>query len=375
MKKFFTICLAILLLLAQVACAQRHSEAELSAPALPDETYRSEKVTYEESLLSSAADVQTASAWEISSVVICRAVFESLAGAPLQTRLVLEDGTTTYREYACEDGELIWERQTDGQYSSGCYKKFDADFYLRLITPLDSESVARHSYTVDRFPVDCDLENLRVADAKTALIDALALVGLQTDEAHITAYALQKEPLQTLAEERKLAGLLDPIVWTDPDGNQIIKDPESWYKEFTKDDECFYLSAAVLVGGIPLFSSCDVTALWGADGFLYLSLPCVLSAGEASETREILSAESAMSLLHSYYENSTIGVTAEVVCMELVYYPQWCDNVIRLIPAWHFLTVEHQTDEETNDVVSNGSDFYFDAENGERLMPLEEETE
>lgn len=375
MKKQMIAGLMVLLLLVHSGCMKRGEPSNPAAPTLPNETYRSEKVTYEESLLSSAADVQTAGVWQAASPESCRAVFESVAGAPLQTRLVLEDAATTYREYACEDGELIWERQTDGQYSSGCYKKYDSDFYLRLITPLDSESVARHSYTVDRFPVDCDLENLRAADAKTALIDALALLGLQTDEAHITAYALQKEPLQTLAEERKADGLLDPIVWTDPDGNQIIKDPESWYKEFTEEDECFYLSAAVLVGGIPLFSSCNATALWGADGFLYLSLPCVLSAGEASETREILSAESAMSLLHTHYENNTIGVTAEVVCMELVYYPQQSGNGICLIPAWHFLTVEHRTDEETNDAVSNGADFYFDAASGELLTQQEEGTE
>lgn len=372
MKQSFAIFLAVILLLAQVACAQKPNVAESTAPILPNVSFRSEKVTYNESLLASAADVQAASVREVSSVGSCRAVFEALSGTTLQTRLVLEDGTTTYREYACEDGELIWERQTDGQYSSGCYKKFDADFYLRLITPLDSESVAQHSYTVDRFPTDCDLKNLRAADAKAALIDALALVGLRTDEAHITAYALQKEPLQTLAEERKAAGLLDPIVWTDPDGNQIIKDPESWYKEFTEEDECFYLSAAVMVDGIPLFSSCDVTALWGADGFLYLSLPFVLSAGEDSETREILRAESAMSLLHSYYENATIGVTAEVMSMELVYYPQRSGNGLRLIPAWYFMTVEQESGTET---VRKGADFYFDAATGELLTQQEEATE
>lgn len=375
MKQSFVIGLAVFLLLTQVACAQKPSEAESTAPPLPNEAFRSEKVTYDESLLASAAEVQTASVWTVASVGSCQAVFESVAGEVLQTRLVLEDATTTYREYACRDGELIWERQTDGQYGSGCYKKYDSDFYLRLITPLDSESVARHSYTVDRFPTDCDLANLQVADAKTALIDALALVGLQTDEAHITAYALQKDALQALAEERKSDGLLDPIVWTDPDGNQIIKDPESWYKEFSEDDECFYLSAAVLVDGIPLFSSCNVTALWGTDGFLYLSFPCVLNAGEISETRELFSAESAMSLLHSYYENDTIGVTAEVASMELVYYPQQSDSGLRLIPAWYFLTVEHQAQEGSTEAVSNGADFYFDAATGELLTQQEEATE
>lgn len=368
MKKQIATALAALLLLPQVACAQPEEPTKPSA----QEHYRSDKVRYDDVLLTEAEDAATAEVWQAGAVGSCQAALEELAGTTLQVRLLLEDETTTYREFSCREGELIWERQTDGQFGSGCYKKFDSDFYLRLITLPDSESIAQHLYTVDRFPTDCDLENLSAADAKDALQSVLARIGLQTDDAHITAYALQKEPLQALAEERKAAGMLDPIVWTDADGNRIVKDPESWYKEFTDEDACFYLSAAVLLDGIPLFSSCNVTAIYGADGFVYLSLPCILKAEEATQTVTLCSADRAMSLLHSHYENSTVGVTADVVQMELVYYPLWKDGVIYLTPAWHFLTIEHQTDAETDRVTDRGAEFYFDAATGERLTEREE---
>lgn len=384
MKKTLSVMIALLFLFLS-ACTNptvlpstsTTPEAQQRAISEISSDYRSKKLSIDEALFKAAEATfpnETVYSVNAEPVLDFKPLLDALAGKTLQEKLTLEDQTARYQEYLAPDGGLIKQSQYQYHginYGSSLYKLFESDYYLRLITEVDSESVSRHRYTTDRFPTNCDLPALQVVDAKQALVDVLSSMGLHTDFSHITAYALTKESLQAVAEDREREGLLDPIISYDVDGNQIVKDPTDWYKAFSSEDECFYLVGQTLAGDIPLYQSCNVQAIWGADGFLFFNIFGAYFPDEATKTPvNVINAGQAVSVLSEYYDVRNF-TTAEVVTMDFVYYPVRNEDAIRLTPAWHFLVLEHMQSEEDSEIIRNGEDLYFDATTGVQLLPEE----
>ena len=386
MKKTLSVMIALLFLLLSACTGQAVLPTASTTPEpsqrviseIPAD-YRSQKLSIDEALFKAAQAAfprETVYSMKAEPVLDFKPLLDALAGKTLQEKLTLEDQTTSYQEYIAPDGGLIKQSQYKYHgihYGSSLYKLFESDYYLRLITEMDSESISRHRYTTDRFPMNCDLPALQVADAKQALVDVLSSMDLHTDFSHITAYAFTKEALQAVAEDREKEGLLDPMISYDVDGNQIVKDPTDWYKTFSSEDECFYLVGQTLAGEIPLYQSCNVQAIWGADGFLFFNLFGAYFPDEATKASvNVINAGQAVSVLSEYYDARNF-TTAEVVTMDFVYYPVRDADTIRLTPAWHFLMLEHVQSEADPEMIHRGEDLYFDATTGVQLLPEEAE--
>ena len=97
-----------------------------------------------------------------------------------------------------------------------------------------------------------DLDFLSCEEAKTKTRDFLDNLGLPVDNLEFTIYTIDLKTLQTVADDMYAAGrFIDPSIddpfW--PEG----KDHTVMYKQYAKEDECYYIIVQFTHDGIPLY--------------------------------------------------------------------------------------------------------------------------
>lgn len=98
-----------------------------------------------------------------------------------------------------------------------------------------------------------DLDFLSCEDAKTKTKEFLRNLGLPVDNLEFTIYTIDLETLQTVADDMYAAGRFELIPPSTTPSGQVKEGTTMMYKQYAKEDECYYIIVRFTYEGIPLY--------------------------------------------------------------------------------------------------------------------------
>lgn len=272
--------------------------------------------------------------------------------------------------------------------------------YIRqtFILP-DKETVPSHAYTSDRFQQGINLDFLSCEEAKAKTREFLGGLGLPVDNLEFTIYTIDLETLQSVADEMYADGRLEIPPSTTPSGG--VKEGSMGYKQYTKEDECYYIIVRFAYDGIPLYddevglsdgtSSATMWKMDGEnppftvagpicqllleqDGFTYarIGTAACLNFEAKGEPKPVLTFQEAREALASLYAEKVIVKPDSVQKLELCYIPVYHEESKRftLVPAWHAELYTYPYPDEPDHI--RVEQIFLDAYDGHQLYPPEE---
>ena len=315
---------------------------------------------------------------------------------------------TTWSDHlyqAGKDGNASYSLNLDGEgniVSFGLSLSTFENSYIRQTFVLpDKETIPSHAYTSDRFQQGVDLDFLSCEEAKAKTREFLGNLGLPVDNLEFTIYTIDLETLQTVADEMYAAGRLEVIPASTTPSGQVKEGSTMMYKQYVKEDECYYIVVRFTYEGIPLYddevglsdgtSSATMGKMDGEtpsftmagpichllleqDGFTYawLSTGVCLNFEAEGKPKAVLTFQEAREALASLYAGQVIVKPDAVQKLELCYIPIYHEESksFTLVPAWHaeLYTYPYQEDPDHIRVAQ----VFLDAYDGHQLYPPEE---
>ena len=304
---------------------------------------------------------------------------------------------------ANNEGNAIFSiaKKADEDVSFGLsFRTFENSYIRQTFILPDKDTIPSHTYTSDRFQQNVDLDFLSCEEAKTKTRDFLDNLGLPVDNLEFTIYTIDLKTLQTVADDMYAAGrFIDPSIddpfW--PEG----KDHTVMYKQYAKEDECYYIIVQFTHDGIPLYddevglsdgtSSRTIDKIEGPNppftmagpvchllldqkGFTYAQVSTGVCLNfEAEETpKTILTFQEAQKALASLYADQVTLKPDSVQKLELCYIPIYHEESksFTLVPAWHAELYTYPDQERPDHI--RVEQVFLDAYDGHQLYPPEE---
>lgn len=280
------------------------------------------------------------------------------------------------------------------------FSTFENSYIRQTFILLDKDTIPSHAYTSDRFQQNMDLDFLSCEEAKTKTRDFLSNLGLPADNLEFTIYTIDLKTLQSVADDMYAAGrFTDPSIddpfW--PEG----KDHTVMYKQYAKEDECYYIIVRFTHDGIPLYddevglsdgtSSRTIDKIEGPNppftmagpvchllleqkGFTYaqVSTGVCLNFEADEKPKTILTFQEAQKALASLYADQVTLKPDSVQKLELCYIPIYHEEnkSFTLVPAWHAELYTYPDQKQPDRI--RVEQIFLDAYDGHQLYPSEE---
>ncbi|MFR1753972.1 MAG: hypothetical protein ACLSV7_04590 [Oscillospiraceae bacterium] len=307
---------------------------------------------------------------------------------------------------AGKDGAASFSIDMDGEGNSVSFSLSFSTFENSCIRQTfilpDKETIPSHVYTSDRFQQGMDLDFLSCEDAKTKTKEFLRNLGLPVDNLEFTIYTIDLETLQTVADDMYAAGRFELIPPSTTPSGQVKEGTTMMYKQYAKEDECYYIIVRFTYEGIPLYddqvglsdgtSSATMGKMDGEnppftmigpvchllleqDGFTYAQIGtgAYLNFEAEGTPKTVLTFQEAREALASLYAGKVIVKPDSVQKLELCYIPIYHEESknFTLVPAWHAELYTYPDQEEQPDHI-RVEQVFLDAYDGHQLYPPEE---
>lgn len=309
-----------------------------------------------------------------------------------KTFLIGNEGSASYDVMENEHGDCI---------SFGLYfRTFENDCIRQTFILPDKETIPSHAYTSDRFQQGIDLDFLSCEDVKAKTREFLGSLGLPVDNLEFTIYTIDLETLQTVADDMYAAGRFEVIPASTTPSGGVKESNTMLYKQYAKEDECYYIIVRFTYNGIPLyddevgFSNGAGNCTWDfdsenspftmvgpgcqllleQDGFTYsrIATSTCLNFEAMGKPKPVLSFQEAREALASLYAGKVIVKPDSVQKLELCYIPVYHEESksFTLVPAWHAELYTYPYPDDPDHI--RVEQVFLDAYDGHQLYPPEE---
>ena len=348
MKIAFTVCIIIMCIL--LGCSKEITDRPMQNNDENKESVTSPRLEInlsENNILDISDHSTDISVFEVRGISKISSSFLNVYFPKSERDVISDERRDGHYLYHCigKNNKTCWLEQftsTEGDViSSSFYFSTDNARYINSVFILpDLESMWLSLSTVTDFEKNEDLDFMSIDEAQTILLDVISLLDIRDEVVSIETYSLRKTELQSTANRLLEEGRLSP---PEPTINFTPKQTEDMYKQFTKDDECYYFVIYFGFNGTPFVSPLlypTLTpygeAIISKNGLEYLRLTSPNEIVTPLYSVSTISYNSALDIINSSYFKPNDVVEYCIEDLELQYYAirDTIKDPIKYIPVW-----------------------------------------